>query len=173
VRVPMMSAHRGVFGWTGAGGWQAATLPYQGGNLSAVAILPPEGTTTCAAPPAGTLTTLLGHEQGNATVQLPKLHLEQTHQLLSTLKALGLPADGPFPAFGDNVVVTDVVQKVVMDVDEQGTKAAAATGVVAGVVSAIAGGHDLDFNRPFLFLIRDTATGSPLFLTWVGDPTQS
>jgi serpin B len=171
VQTPMMSTNEQTFPWTGADSWQAATLAYQGGKLSAVAILPPKGTTTCGGPPAATLTSLLGPAQGNTTVLLPRLKLAQTHDLLSTLKGLGMPDEG-FPGLTPNASVTGVVQKVVMDVDEKGTKAAAATGV--GIASsALVGGHQLLFDRPFLLVIRDTATGSPLFLTWVGDPTQS
>jgi serpin B len=171
VQTPMMSTNEATFAWTAADGWQAATLPYQGGKLSAVAILPPAGTTTCGAPSAATMTSLLGKAEGNTSVLLPRLHLTQTHDLLSTLESLGLPDQG-FPRLAGNANVTQVVQKVVMDVDEKGTKAAAATGV--GIASsAIEGGHQLLFDRPFLLLIRDTATGSPLFFTWVGDPTQS
>lgn len=172
VQVPMMSASHDEFDWTTAAGWQAATLPYKGNTLSAVALLPPVGTTRCSAPSAAALSILAGRSQGSTTVKLPRLKLSQTHELLPTLRALGLPADGDFSGIRAGASVSEVIQKVVMQVDEKGTKAAAATGI--GMTSSAAvTRHELTFDRPFLFLVRDNATGSPLFLTWVGDPSQS
>jgi serpin B len=171
VQVRMMSSSEDTYAWTSADGWQAATLPYQGGKISAVAVLPPKGTTTCATPSADALTALLGRARGTATVHLPRLQLEQSHSLLKMLTDLGLPANGDFSGIYPGAFISTVIQKVLIHVDEKGTKAAAATG--GGMAtSLIQAPHDLTFDRPFLFLIRDTATGSPLFLTWVGDPTQ-
>ena len=148
------------------------TLPYVGSTLSAVALLPPVGTKDCSLPSAATLESLLGPRQGDAAVRLPKLHLEQTHDsLIDTLVPLGLPAQGDFSRIYPGAYLSRVVQKVVMDVDEEGTKAAAATGGVMAT-SGMLPSRTVAFDRPFLFLIRDTATGSPLFLSWVGDPTQ-
>jgi serpin B len=58
-----------------------------------------------------------------------------------------------------------------MTVDEQGTEAAAATAVVAGVVSAPMVDLELTVDRPFLVVLHDVATGTPLFLGRVDDPT--
>jgi len=171
VTVPMMSTTQ-VFDWTAADGWQAATLPYQGGTLSAVAMLPPEASSACTVPSASALDTLLGRAMASTTVRLPRMRLEQTHQLLPTLTRLGLPADGDYSAIHPGAFLSQVVQKVVVEVDESGTRAAAATGG-AMATSARLDQHHLSFDRPFLFLVRDTATGSPLFLSWVGDPTRS
>jgi serpin B len=62
------------------------------------------------------------------------------------------------------------VQKTVLEVDEQGTEAAAATGL-AMTTSAPAPKPVVAFDRPFLFLLTDTETRSPLFVTVVNDPT--
>ena len=67
--------------------------------------------------------------------------------------------------------MSEVVQKVDIQVDQQGTTAAAVTGVgvtaTAGVVAPL---HQVYLDRPFLFLVVDDATHTPLFLTRVADP---
>lgn len=55
-----------------------------------------------------------------------------------------------------------------MNVGEKGTTAAAATGAVTGT-SAVVPRSLVRFDRPFLFLIEDTATKTPLFLTYIAD----
>jgi len=65
--------------------------------------------------------------------------------------------------------VSQVVQKVDISVDENGTTAAAATGIAVASAGRISNTH-VDFDRPFLFLVTDTATHTPLFLTRVADP---
>ena len=57
-----------------------------------------------------------------------------------------------------------------VSVDEQGTEASAATAVVVETASAMAG-PNLVVDKPFLFAIRDVATGAILFLGKVADPT--
>ena len=50
VQVPMMSSTVPVASYRQAGGWQSATLPYAGGRLAAVALLPPARAASCAVP---------------------------------------------------------------------------------------------------------------------------
>ena len=68
-----------------------------------------------------------------------------------------------------------VRHKAFIAVDENGTEAAAATAVTAETGAGYAPGAitALHFDRPFLFRIDDTATGLPLFLGKVADPTLS
>jgi len=61
------------------------------------------------------------------------------------------------------------VQKVDISVDKNGTTAAAATGV-AMATAAVGSWTHVDLDRPFLFLVTDTATHTPLFLTRIADP---
>lgn len=69
--------------------------------------------------------------------------------------------------------VSNVIHKAFVLVDEEGTEAAAATVVVAVPSS---GSEDITVevtvNRPFIFLIRDKATGAILFLGWMVDPSK-
>jgi serpin B len=65
------------------------------------------------------------------------------------------------------LTIRDVVQQATVSVDERGTEAAAATGVV--MQTSISKHETLTIDGPFLFLIRDKATGAVLFLGRVVD----
>ena len=69
----------------------------------------------------------------------------------------------------DPLYVDDVLHQAFVAVDESGTEAAAATAVVMDEVSASVGGNTLVLDRPFLFVIHDTAHGTPLFVGRVAD----
>ena len=65
-----------------------------------------------------------------------------------------------------------MVQKVVVKVDQKGTEAAAATGIGVILSRARSGpAHALVLDRPYLLMIQDTRTGTPLFLSRIADPT--
>ena len=154
-------------------GWTSAVLPYVGGKLEAVVLLPPNTAnavagTACAAPTATQLAALTTGPAVLGPVTMPKLHLTQTHPLTADLATLGLPLAGDYSGFGTTGGISKVVQKTVLQVDEHGTKAAAATG---GAIAASGPLYTLTADRPYLLLIRDVATGTPLFLTRINDPT--
>jgi serpin B len=65
--------------------------------------------------------------------------------------------------------VTGAFHAASLTVDEQGTEAAAATGVVVGVTSAP---QFVSIDRPFLFLIRERASGAILFMGRITDPSR-
>jgi serpin B len=167
----------GTFAARTAAGWQSVVLPYQGGKLQAVALLPPRparpSATDCATPDATTLTALTTGASRPAAVVLPKLDLSQTLPLTHQLAAMGLPLHGDYTGLGGlDTDISEVLQKVVMKVDQSGTKAAAATGIPIAT-SARIDAQTVSFTRPFLLLLEDTATHTPLFLASVVDPTQS
>jgi serpin B len=152
-----------------AHGWRAVELPYRDGTLAAVAVLPPEDTDPGAVD-AATLAALDAAVPTPVDVRLPRLHLEQTHPLREPLAELGLPARGDYARLGDGVEVDAVVQRTVLDVDELGTEAAAATGVIV-VTASFTLRETVTFDRPFLFVLTDTGTRSPLFVAVVSDPS--
>jgi serpin B len=152
-----------------ANGWQSVELPYRDGTLVAVAVLPPENSDPCTVD-AAVLGALDDAAPGEVDVQLPRMTIEQTHQLLEPLEHLGLPAGGDYPALGGELSLSRVVQKTFLEVDEEGTEAAAATGV-ATVTSARMPQRIVSFDRPFLLILTDTQTRSPLFLAVVHDPS--
>jgi len=70
-----------------------------------------------------------------------------------------------------DLYITDVVHKAFVDVNEEGTEAAAATGVIMGLKSMPTGEPiRVEVDHPFLFLIRDVETGAVLFLGRVVQP---
>jgi len=168
VTVDMMTGSRGRA--RSADGWQQVELGYRDGTLTALAVLPPPGTDPCAVDGA-VVEALAGAGSEEVEVALPRLDLEQTHQLLDVLAGMGLPVEGDYAGLGrEGLAVSAVVHKTLLRVDEAGTVAAAATGVVIEE-SAAEPLERVSFDRPFLLLLTDTATGSPLFVTVVTDPT--
>lgn len=175
VRVPLMTSAVPAASYRRAGGWQSATLPYTGGRLAAVALLPPAHAATCAAPTPAQWTALTaGTSTQSAEVQLPRLHLNQTWDNLQTpLAALGLPRSGDYTGLGaGDTQISEIVQRDTMDVTPAGTTAAAATGIAVGTAESAAPPLTLTFNRPFLLLLEDTATHTPLFLAQVTNPAE-
>jgi serpin B len=156
-------------------GWQSATLPYAGGRLAAVGLLPPAHAANCAVPSQAQLTALTTTAPGQpAGVRLPRMHLSQTWaNLQTTLAAMGLPLTGDYSGLGpQDSQISQIVQRDTMTVDAKGTTAAAATGVAVGTAELAGPSLVLNFNRPFLLLLEDTATHTPLFLAWVTNPSQ-
>lgn len=173
VEVAMMQG-QGLSGqYRRTGQWASVTLPYTGGELEAVVLIPTdEAAPPCTLPTADDVAALTtGTSLGGAGLTLPELDLAQTSSLTDDLIALGLPRGGDYSGFGvDDAAVDRVVQKTVLKVDEKGTEAAAVTGVVTTTLSARA--HPvIQADQPFLLLIRDTRAGTPLFLAHVNDPT--
>jgi serpin B len=103
---------------------------------------------------------------------MPRFKLTAQCELKSSLSALGMPiafdaGKGDFSGMTDSrdLVISAVVHKAFVEVDEKGTEAAAATGVVMARASLVTA-HPTVFraDHPFLFLIRDNRNGTILFL---------
>ena len=109
-------------------------------------------------------------------VFIPRFKLEESFELAPTLKALGMTdafsrqADFTGIATQEQLQISNVIHKAYVDVNEQGTEAAAATGVI--MPSAAVARRPLVFraDRPFLFLIRDRQTGAIVFLGRMAHP---
>jgi serpin B len=175
VQVPMMTGTSAVR--TGAtADWQTAELPYRGGHLAMDLLLPTNP--ALQLPTTAQLTAALASvDDTPAVVHLPRFHFSSGRELSATLQALGVrtmfspAADlSGIPADGTALQVSTVVQRTRVDIDEQGTTAAAATGIGMAVSAEVAPSHEIWFDRPFVFLIRDTATDYVLFLGHVTDP---
>ena len=163
--------------------FSALELGYQNGPFSMVVLLPRERTglaaveRECVTENLTACTT--GLSEANVTVRLPRFRIETpAFSLKPALEALGLaglfnPGKEQFPglvADGTPVYLRDVVQKVFVAVDEQGTEAAAATMGTSGVGDIPPEPVKFFVDRPFLFLIRDRATGVVLFVGRITDP---
>ncbi|MFI9272872.1 serpin family protein [Kitasatospora sp. NPDC052896] len=166
--------------------WQAVELPYAGGDLAMDLIVPAQGGLDAfrSGLDAAELDRILGGlSDASVDLTLPRFGFETGDSLVPALTALGLrSAFGPgadlsgipTPGTTPQPRVGAVVQKARISVDEAGTTAAAGSGVAVGTtaVRPPARSAQLHIDRPFLFLIRDTATGQPLFLGQVTDPRQ-
>jgi serpin B len=172
VTAQMMSSNELASAYRSTGGWQSAELPYAGGQLTAYAILPPKGG-ACSAVTGAALTALTtGPSLGTTGLQMPSVDLAQTHDLSKPLTALGLAMAGDYSGLGPQAdSVSTVIQKVVLKVDKKGTEAAAATGTVMSGSALMPPHRELLLDRPYLLVIQDTKTGTPLVLSRIGDPT--
>lgn len=104
-------------------------------------------------------------------LRLPKFRLEYKRELPEDLSALGMgiafdPGQADFTGMAsvqppDHLFITRVTHKTFVDVNEEGTEAAAATSVGFGVTSAP---PTVSVDRPFLFAIRERLSGTILFL---------
>ncbi|MFJ9840623.1 serpin family protein [Kitasatospora sp. NPDC101155] len=159
--------------------WQAVELPYANGNLAMDLIVPAQG--GFAAFTKGLdqpqLDRILGALSAQPVdLQLPRFHFDTSNELTPALRSLGVNAAFDHADLSgiakEPLAVSTVVQKATVEVDEDGTVAAAGSGVGVGAAAAPAPRQpaQLHIDRPFLFLIRDTSNGRPLFLGQVTDP---
>jgi serpin B len=109
-------------------------------------------------------------------IQLPKFKIESTLPMKAALQTLGMRSAfeqgaADFSRIAPRgLVIADVVQKAMIEVDEEGTVAAAATYVEMGDPWASSGPPIFRADHPFLFFLRDTRTGRILFMGRVVDP---
>ena len=105
-------------------------------------------------------------ETANVVAKIPKFEYEYSAELSEALKALGMPTafsdSADFSSIsGGKLLISDVLHKTKISVTEEGTRAAAATGVVMS--AAPDGDKQVILNRPFMYMIIDTETMLPLF----------
>lgn len=170
--------------YPGAGGWSLLEMPYQGGKASMVVVLPqdPAGLADLEKKlSASNLEKWLGALKNRETnVRLPRFEMATGYDLGPTLAAMGMPsafstASADFSGLSESeeVLVSKVVHKAFIQVNEQGTEAAAATGIAMDPTAAptvVPFTPTFQADRPFLYLIRDTKTGTILFMGRVLNP---
>jgi serpin B len=161
-------------------GWQAVDLMYDGGGLAMAVVVPDAGRLdeVTSGFDADFLSALLaGMQPTGVALQLPRWTFRTQVLLNRALGDLGMPtaftsnADFSGMTHDMRLEIKAVVHEAFIAVDEQGTEAAAATAVVMRVSSAMIDTVKLTVDRPFLFVLHDTATGTPLFIGRVSDPT--
>ncbi len=180
LRVPTMSASDALVRQASlTDGTQVGEMPFGGDAFVMSFVIPPLGkleSTIDSLTPARwrAMVAALPAATAKLPVQLPKFRLEVKRELKDDLAAIGMPR--PFfdaqlaPMFAKplgGLVVTSVLQRVFVDVNEEGAEAAAATGVGIGVTSLPVG---LYIDRPFLFVIRERLSGTILFIGKVVRP---
>ena len=173
-----------------ADGVQLLELPYRGDELAMLVVLPRERT-GLAAVEAGLDDATLAAWDGalaprEVAVSLPKFTINPPRPLAlkEVLTALGITlafdrqradfsAMADLPSPGERLFVSDAFHKAFVRVDEEGTEAAAATGVTMSVTSAaVPSEPPVEFraDHPFLFFLREPRSGLVLFAGRVEDP---
>jgi serpin B len=176
VTVPMMKQSL-KFRYAEGDGYQALELPYGLGELSMVILLPQAGQFEAfeGSLDAGRVGAIVKNfEEWDVTLSIPRFEFESGFSLKETLAAMGMPdafgaADFSGMTGSPELLISAVEHKAFVSVDEEGTEAAAATGV-AMEVSAPNRHAEFTVDRPFVFLIRDNETGAILFVGRVMNP---
>jgi serpin B len=157
-------------------GYQAIALPLRGEALELLIIVPDDFASFEAELDDATLASVREDmETTVVTLGLPKFQLEAQLELTDELRALGLLSpfvdDHSFDAILERLgIITTVVHQTVIEVDEKGTEAAAATGIVVTKTNALIPAVELVVDRPFLLAIRDAPTDTLLFFGRVLEP---
>jgi serpin B len=189
VQIPMMQRtdRNATYGYTETRHLQVLQMPYEsdsGKQLSMLVLLPKDGNlaTLEQSLDANTLPEL----QQNLTKQqvmvyFPKFTMETKYSLPRTLSAMGMPT--AFTGSADfsgmdgtgSLYIADVIHQAFVDVNEEGTEAAAATAVIIMKSSAPAEEQVPVFraDHPFIFIIRDDETGLILFMGRVEHPVST
>ena len=178
IQVPMMQ-QKGTFRVGGAGDVQALELPYAGGDLSMVVLLPRKIDGLAGLEKSLTAKNLerwlnlLREEE--IRVYMPRFKTTARFELAQTLAAMGMPdafsgrADFSGIARRRGLFIDQVIHQAFVNVDEEGTEAAAATAVTMKRVSVP---PVFRADHPFVFVIRHNQTGSVLFVGRVINPNQ-
>jgi serpin B len=182
VTAPLM--HRTAdFGYFEGDDLQALELPYQGERLSMVVLLPKpkDGLAALeAALSADKVSEWVGKlSRREVQVALPRFKTTAEFSLGEVLAAMGMQdafdasrADFSGMTGTKDLFISAVVHKAFVDVNEEGTEAAAATAVVMTLSAMPEPPPVFRADHPFLFLIRDTRSGAILFLGRIADPTK-
>jgi len=185
--------------YPGADGFAVVELPYKGDDLSMVILAPnsPSGLAVLEANLTSDSVDVWVDQLAKRKVHvfLPKFKMETDYTLGDAEKPAALQAMGMVRAFNssqnpatgadfsgmttstnpmDQLYISQVLHKAFVEVDERGTEAAAATAVVMkgkkGAPITMPFTPTFNADRPFVFLIRDKATGSVLFLGRMTQP---
>lgn len=157
------------------GGAVGFMKPYKNGRFAFAALLPDENTgiDDYVASLSGDklMKIFLSAKHGNeVNVKMPKFRAEYSTQLIDTLKKMGVKdafdsKTADFSSLIENrdAYIATVVHKTFIEVDENGTRAAASTLVGADTMSLMEP-YSVCLNRPFVYMIVDTETNLPLFI---------
>ncbi|KAG3293763.1 serpin B4 [Ictidomys tridecemlineatus] len=158
-------------------------MPYKGNDLSMVLLLPNEADGLQELEDKLTAEKLMewtsprSMEMTNVNVHLPRFKVEETYNLKTMLSAMGMEdvfcpqkADLSGMTGTQGLSVSKVVHKSFVEVNEEGTEAAATTGIVVKATSAPMPAISFYCDHPFLFFIKQNKTHSILFFGRVSSP---
>jgi len=179
VNVPTMSRRADAPYFQGDG-YQAVGLPYKGERVEMIVVMPDPGKFSefeQALNREAFDRILAGLKDSDMKLFMPKFNFEYSADMKDSLAGMGMPAafdpaQADFSGIYDptnepNLFISHIAHKAFVAVDEKGTEAAAATGVVMEMASLPV---TLHIDHPFIFVIRDRQTGSILFIGRVLDP---
>ncbi len=184
VAVPTMH-RRGTFGYAESEEFQVLEMPYVGGELAMVVLLPkkagPIAETEAALTVEGLQRCCARVYPREVDAYLPRFRAESSFRLSTPLISLGMrdafsETEADFSGMagpGSGLYLSAVLHKAFLEVDEEGSEAAAATAVVVGVTSVTPEPPEVPVfraDRPFLFFIRDQQTRAILFAGRLADP---
>lgn len=164
---------------------QALEMPYQGNRLSMIVLLPKKkdglGDVEAGLSAEKLASCLTGLKHTKVNLTIPKIKTTYSASLSKTLPLMGMinafdPDKADFSGIDGTreLSISEVVHKAFCEINEEGTEAAAATGVIMVTRSAAPSKEpppvEFKADHPYLYLIRDTQTGSLLFLGRVADP---
>lgn len=173
LKVPMMT-QKGTFSYAELEDAKMLELPYVGEDLSMLILLPNELNGLAALEEKLSKENLSAWsaslaKKKDVVVSIPKFQVESSFSLKETLQAMGMKA-----AFGEasdfsgmngkkDLYISAVLHKAFVEVNEEGTEAAAATAVVINE-RAMRPATEFKADHPFVFLIRDNRSGDTLFM---------
>lgn len=184
--MPVMMMHRtGYFDYAEKDGVQMIRLPYADSSLEMWIVLPPD--TEDGMP---WLLNTLSHEgmfylksdaqEAYVNLGLPKMDISDENTLSDVLKQLGVEtafgSEADFSGMSETPMCIDsILQKVRVQMDEEGTKAAAATAMIMKDMALREPEYDAEMivNRPFVFAVSDAETGALCFAGVVENPTEN
>ena len=176
--VPMMQ-QEGSFSYSETAEGQAVSLPYGDGRMSLYVLLPKTARSAEALAKSLDEKTwfarIAGMKPTSLTVFLPRFKAEYSGHLRGPLSSLGMEAafghGADFRSMGlSDSFIGDVIHKAVLDVDENGTTAAAATAVAVAAGAYLPPQTIMRVDHPFFLAIRDNVTGTVLFEGVIRDP---
>lgn len=170
------------FGYADTPSAQILEMRYAGSGIAFDVLLPKTSTGLSdlekSLSPENLTAWLASLSSRNVQVSLPKFRVESQFSLGKAFSAMGMPT--AFTAQADfsgidpqgRLAISEVVHKAFVDVTEQGTEAAAATGIAVQLTSMPVHDEPVVFraDHPFVFLIRDTNTGVILFIGRLAKP---
>ncbi|MCD6336620.1 MAG: serpin family protein, partial [Candidatus Marinimicrobia bacterium] len=158
-------------------------IPYEGYEYSMLIILPKENNGLVDLVKDISADDIIAHDKNkkheDVLVYIPKFKMETDYELKEPLSALGMSAafsanaDFSNMTGGKDLMISSVIHKAFIDVDEEKTEAAAATGVVMKLTSmAPSPKAPLEFraDHPFMFVIRCKNDNAILFIGQLINP---
>lgn len=181
VDVPFMN-QKNIYRYLSKEGFQALSLPYAGGTVEMLLLMAESGgTDALVAQFTPEWLDGITREMAEKVIRiyLPRFEYAATCEgLEEMLSGMGMglafttEADFSGMTGGPDLMLSSLVHKAFISVDEKGTEASAGSGVIVGPTSPGEVYATVTFDRPFIFLIRETETGTILFMGRLLHPLQ-